>query len=424
MTQHSWLDCRPVPDGDQDVARMLAAETGALDGALLFAGRTTREPDRLVSCQPDGRSWMVGRYVGRLGLGDDVVTIRPRVGQDVMREWLGFAPQSAWFSEHENGTEDSSTFIAELIGLLWNSEFRIAARHGLPARNISRYGTGVRVRGRIDVRGTVRHRKLRPDELAFSWQERSRDTVFGRAILAAFARLDHLIPGFAATIPHHLTAMLCQLRSEVHTRVTPTYAEILAARVTPATRGYRRFALFCLDVIDAVGRLDSSSGSNQSHSVLLDVAELWEHHVDRCLRAGLPHLDIENVNLTNPREHLLTDHEGKVRQQIRPDFIVREPLSNKVVAIVDAKYKPRMSKDLFEPADLYQLISYLDHFGGDGQLPGVLAFPVSDGSNESSDLADRRWSLRSGKSILMLPLDVSLEHGITAVQAAAPVFLA
>lgn len=423
MTEHSWLDCRPVPDGDQDIARILAAETDALDSALLFASRTTREPDRLVSCQPDGRSWTVGRYVGRLGLGDDVVTIRPRLGQDVMREWLGFAPQSAWFSDRESGTEDNSTFIAELIGLLWNSEFGIAARHGVPARDISRYGNGVRVRGRIDVRGTVRHRKHRPEELAFSWQERTRDTVFARAILAAFARLDHLIPGFAATVPHHLTALLSQLRSEAHTRLTPTYAEILAARVTPATRGYRRFALFCLDVIDAVGRLDSSNGSSQSHSVLLDVAELWEHHVDRCLRAGLPHLDIENLNISNTREHLLTGHDGKVRQRIRPDFIVREPFSNRVVAIVDAKYKPRTSDGPFEPADLYQLISYLDHFGGGSPLPGVLAFPVDGGSNRSTDPAERRWFLRSGKSISMFPLDVSLERGIAAVRVAAQVFL-
>src|SRR5205823_1837336 len=62
---------------------------------------------------------------------------------------------------------------------------------------------------------------------------------------------------------------------------------------------------------------------------------------------------------------------------LKPDILVRR--AGRVVAVIDAKYKrlvnTRERPDGVDRGDLYQLVSYLAHFGSDGKAPGALVYP-------------------------------------------------
>lgn len=405
-----WHDCRPIREADPARLRELASwqfpEEAVLSLGRAGSGRT-RPLQSLVACGPDGQTWWSGRYIGHVQHAGMSIDIRPRVGRNVLLEWLGMPPDRLRISKDDKGQTDSQTFVVVLIALLWRDSFDRAARFGaLPSVVRVEKGHGSVLRGRLDVRGTVRRWQAGWDDLAFTHREKERDTPFARAAVRAFDVLEHHLPSLLDLLPPHLQETLQKFQAVVGRRpALPTCQEIDRTRVSPMTIDYRPFGRFCLDVVNRLGQLSGPEESEQSWTLLVDVAELWEHHVERALVEALPDARVVSGNRAARDAHLLVNSAGRRRAALVPDFLVLEPGTDRVLSVVDAKYKPH---DGPYPSnareDLYQLTAYLDHFGSNQEpLTGLLAYPALDTVDEQTskieNSLDGVWSMQSGKRI-------------------------
>lgn len=123
------------------------------------------------------------------------------------------------------------------------------------------------------------------------------------------------------------------------------------------------------------------SGKAKGFSYFIDIAELWEMYLLKLLRKFLP--PIYKVSSPNMGcgDYLL---ENGFRE-IRPDIIITK--EDKPIMIIDAKYKRynnlgRSSKEGVSREDLYQMNTYLYHYGNqDAKIFGIFTCPVSNKEN-------------------------------------------
>ena len=127
-------------------------------------------------------------------------------------------------------------------------------------------------------------------------------------------------------------------------------------------------------------KLASSSSTGQtkdSFGYFIDMAELWELYLLKLLQRNLPKYNVYSPNIKGSQYLIENEY-----RQIRPDIIIEK--DNKIVAILDAKYKfynklgangthPNVSRE-----DLYQMTSYLYHYGKENKkIKGLFITPVA-----------------------------------------------
>lgn len=427
-----WEDNSTVPCSESQIAAEVFATTET-DGTSVLSLRSSQpgtvEP--VVACQPDGRTWRTGPYIGVIGAGEQTVSIRPRIGTNVVFEWLrGDTRRLRLHEVDETATHPDTRFVAELMAHLWVAKFRRAARHSLPSRRVHSIEAGSMLKGCLSIRHTIKHQRNKPHEAAFIQIENSLDTYFARAIVAAFNSLGTLVPSLPRIVPPDLLSHLHRLKREVRSRNPPSRSDIERARVTPATIGFRSFALFCLEVLNRIGELPHDNGSaGSSYTLLLDVSELWEHHVETCVSAALPLHSVVNGNLTQERWHLLHDIQGPAlkRHRLIPDLLVKDS-EGRVVCVIDAKYKPWLSDSTMNREDVYQMVSYLDFFGADRPVLGLFLYPVEnpDANNEPLQMADsfRLWTTPSSKAVSAVGVPVGADDAVKSLSTVLPHVLA
>lgn len=119
-----------------------------------------------------------------------------------------------------------------------------------------------------------------------------------------------------------------------------------------------------------------SAGKKADVSYFIDIAELWEMYLLKLLQRKLP--DRYRVYSLNAQkgECLLE----KSAREIRPDIIIEK--DNRVVMIIDAKYKwysefGNTAKLGVSREDLYQMVTYLYHYGQEGMpITGIFTSPA------------------------------------------------
>lgn len=135
---------------------------------------------------------------------------------------------------------------------------------------------------------------------------------------------------------------------------------------------------------------EGQSGKMSEVSYFIDIAELWEMYLLKLLQNNLPSEYLVYSPNINSNEHLL---EGNMRE-IRPDIIIER--DGRVVMIIDAKYKNysqfgRTSQYGVQRDDLYQMTTYLYHYGKENQtIMGVFTSPVACSENDIHTFSGNR----------------------------------
>lgn len=418
-------DCcplQPQPKGPEvDWLVRLAAETR--DGAAVVAIGPERDEDEpIVHCLPDG-TWCAGRYVGSVSFEGNRLTVRPRFGLRALSSWLFHATNVA-LVRSPGDLRDDESFIVELLAAVWGRGFCEAARHGLPALRTEARHTGPVVRGRIDVRSSVRRLAAGSESLVSVRREKSLDHAASRAIVAAHGVLrrwvggrdDRWLPSRARELLPHLAAV-----TGPRPRV-PSRAELDRVRYTPITAGFASVAELSRQIANRRGLASDTSSEGECQGVLLDVAELWELYVLAVLRRaaggfgvlhGTRELAAAGALLQSTVDHATLG-------ALRPDALVRD--RDRVICVLDAKYK-QLHPTQWSPTgpqreDLYQLAAYLARFGAEPATTlGVLAYPVDPARGEVPPAEARSpWRLDPTKPVVFLTLPHDFEQAVAKLR--------
>lgn len=410
-SEAAWLEEHVVP---LDPTRFVIGVPGA---------RALADDDdslALIARNADG-TYTAGRFVGELRVHGRPLRIEPRLGFPTLASWMAAAlnvpvlPKTA-------GLRADAALIPQLLAIIWSALLSEAARHARPGFRADQRHTGRRIRGRLDVRGTVGLRVRGITDQAVSVD---RPKTLLHDVSRVLVRADRVLHRAlrdtdADWRPRQVRELIGELRHAVGDHPDlPSERALDRVRYTPITVGYRRAARLSHTVASNQGLLSTSEDQAVS-GALIDVAEIWELYLLHCAKHAFGALRVEHAARTAERQHLLTSAvTGRPLGRIRPDIVVHDD-RRRVRLVLDAKYK-RLVANSYRPegvdrADLYQLTSYLA--AAPAGTVGALLYPPDDDNPQPSIAeAEGPWRTESGAVLEFKRLGRDRQQVIEALRA-------
>ena len=235
-------EIRPLGNDDEQWLRRLAHYANTGDLTVSLSGKKDTDPEPLLRFDTTSNSWWTGRYVGEVQFEGRTLRIAPRFGDIQLFRWMSriwgvkLAPIQGQYSR-------SKLWIWHLIARLWESQLVSAAKHGLPTRRTDKVHIGRSVRGRLDVRGSVKQFSAGKQLLVSRSREKCVDQAIAGVLTCAWMHLhEEVAKSFKQTrwLSPNADDLVSRLRAglECNAGDFNTNARV-KIRYTPITESYR-----------------------------------------------------------------------------------------------------------------------------------------------------------------------------------------
>jgi 5-methylcytosine-specific restriction enzyme subunit McrC len=365
------------------------ADTNAL--ALKLSHWTAEEPEPIAFYDERSGYWWAGRYIGEVRYQGRTLRILPRFGMPQLQRWLSRIWGVRLFST-KGKYERTRIWLWEFLARLWEARLLVAAKHGLPTFRFDELYCGQTVRGGLHVRLTAKELSTGRKNIVSRTRNRRVDHRIGGIIVHAFEFLRrelHHLGDERSWLTERGQNLVAQLQARVTRREAADAAESrVPIRYTPITDGYREV----VELSRAIARQQPSSsslaGSKDVLGILIDMAEVWELYIYHLLRSALQGVEVLHAGRALAgSDHLIrSERTGERLGSLKPDILIRAGRTNRLLAILDAKYKttkqtPERPHGI-EREDLYQLAAYLSAYGSRSEpVGGGLVYPAQNTGN-------------------------------------------
>ena len=313
-------------------------------------------------------------YIGRYSHEGYAIIINPRFGNTF--NYLVSYASNIYIpygeSEISFNSQNNSYW---LIALLWKAMLNRALTTGqIPKEYITVTKNQKNYHGRLTIAKHIRANLCDATRFYCSYKKLSMDNTINRVIRSIYIilkskGLSSLVAEFEAYDKY-----LCSMG--VGAEVVDIH-EIDDIRYTRLSAPYKPVMELSRTIL-ANHKAESSNDKsvNSDVSYFIDIADLWEMYLLKLLQNNLPSDYYVYSPNTGFGDSLL---EGGMRE-IRPDIIIEK--NGRVLMIIDAKYKDytQFGKSaLFgvNREDLYQMTTYLHHYGKEDQsIIGLFTSPV------------------------------------------------
>lgn len=387
---------------------------------LISLSDSVEEDDEWIISRNEWGHWVTGRFVGEISFQGRRLEIRPRFEGD-FTEWLEGAFNVAIIS-NTSEHEFEGSFMAWVLATIWARAFELATRHGLPVLRRDQVHEGEFIRGRLDVRRTMRLKARGSLHAASVVRSRDLANDISRTLIAAERSLSSSLGGDYWQ-PAAVKDALGQIRGAVGPRPKlPSRGELNRIRYTPITRPFRSVAELSWRIARREG-MSTNLSPGSADGVLLDAAELWELFLVACLKEALPECQIDHGSTSDVRTYLLsseTREESKLGR-LKPDILVYDRNHETLVSVIDAKYK-HLRGSQHRPSgvdrgDLYQLTSYLSRYDASGEATGMLMYPLDpELQTRSTAELGNPWSDESGRSVYFVRIPTSIRDAVPEIR--------
>jgi hypothetical protein len=233
-----------------------------------------------------------GRYAGQLTLDGRSYVLEPRIGWTALGGWVAAAtglpvPPIARPGERAR--------VAALASMLWIRAVDDAGRHGPPSFRRDVAHEGGSVRGRLDVRRTVRLRAKGGSATASVYRARELDNPVTRIIVAADRVLAREL-GAGRWRTDRVEQVLAQLHTAVGRRTpSPGDGEVHRMRYTPITRPFKWAAELSSRIVRQ-DPLATTAFRDRVQGLVLDLDGIYTEAALGWARAARPDLRADKVD--------------------------------------------------------------------------------------------------------------------------------
>jgi 5-methylcytosine-specific restriction enzyme subunit McrC len=330
------------------------------------------------------------------------IKIEPRFGNAIFNYLLSYAYGIYLPKGYSSSSNDKSDSLW-LIAVMWKATLekaitksQIPKEYQKQTKNIDTF------KGQLNIAKHIQHNLFDKSKFYCNYRKLTIDTLINQTIRYTYKLLEK--KGYA-NILKDIAEYDQMLQSFGVQNKQISIQSIRNIRYSKLNIYYKKVIELSTLIIKNESKSSSlMSNSNDSFSYFLDIAELWENYLLKILQKNLPSF---NIYSPNEKGGISLFDDGS--REIRPDIIIEQ--NGKVVAVLDAKYKwynkigkyanidNSVSRD-----DLYQMTTYLYHYGKDNEkIVGLFVSPI----NQSEEVPK---ALRNNKNHKIGVMNLNIEQ--------------
>lgn len=321
--------------------------------------------------------WRAGRFIGEANFnyqGNNYhLSIKPRFGEEVLLKMLEqiFNIRISPSQTKANDNTDWQHFIKRLITIIWVQHLANANLHGVPRRTIKRQHQSIQLRGRMDIRKSIKPLKTKNELVSHSY-EKAVDTEIISIVHEAYhiLKTDFDLGASKLNLPDSAQSALNQIFEAKIPRRNISFRQYQQIKYKPIYRSWKPLVDFSWDIISQKQQGLKQEKKSKGFGFFLDMAEIWEQYLRSLLQKNLLPFG------WNLKKTASVAYDGYFfKRKLIPDLV----FENENEAIIwDAKYKRMQAhyKDV-DRSDFFQIHTYLLSYAHKDIKIGGLLYPFT-----------------------------------------------
>lgn len=320
--------------------------------------------------------WIAGRFIGEgIFKHNEVeykITIKPRFGESFLFEMLEeiFNIRITDSAGKPKDIKDWQHYIKRIIAFIWIQKLANANLHGLPKVNEKKTYRGQSVRGRLNVRKSIKP-YYQTQELVSNYFEKTIDQNVAKIIYHAYKILKAEFQIGQINIPDSAQEALNQVQTVSNKDILITENEYKSIKYKDIYMSWKTLVDLSWDIIKRKQLSLKQADSQNGFGFFIDMAEIWEQFLRSTLKK---HLINEGWKIRNDKEIAYKNY--FFQRQLIPDLVFQK---GDEIAVWDAKYK-RMLGGYYDVdrADFFQIHTYILNYLSNYKVKsGGLLYPIS-----------------------------------------------
>lgn len=331
------------------------------------------------------RAWQAGRYVGSARIGDTIIEITPRFGE----EWLKYVLNDIFNfkltkSEDANNTGEQNPLLLRILWHIWVRKFAEADQYGLPRSTVKRIHQGIQTRGHLNIRKSI-FPFFTKRQVVSEYREKEIDDAICEIVYKSYGILmNRNIKN--SNVPFQIQDTLNSLHTHYKGKAISVteqdYQDVSYKSIYLSWKPLVDFSWQIIKQDSLFKKTNKQKGEN--FSIFFDMAEIWEAFLRKKLGEGFAD---DGWRVLSVEECKYKIYQGKFFERlIMPDIILTRTndKGENEYMVFDAKYK-RMrinSKNHgydVDRTDLFQIhtyIQFVEHHLGHVVIGGLL-YPLT-----------------------------------------------
>ena len=338
------------------------------------------DDSRLAEYDYRNNNWTAGRFVGEAIFNhnqtDYKITIKPRFGEKLLFRMLEeiFNIRITTSASQTSKSIDWKHYIKRIIAFIWMQKLASANLHGVPKSQAKRGYRGEAIRGRLDVRQSMKHLH-RSGEVVSTYREKHIDEHIAQIIYQAYHILKSDFEIGKINIPDSAMEAINQVHSVVQNKIHISESDYKNIRYKDIYLSWKPLVDLSWDIIKRKQFGLKQDKAKKGFGFFIDMAEVWEQYLRAILKKNLmPY----GWRYRNDKQLAYKDY--FFQRELIPDLVFQK--ENEVV-VWDAKYK-RMKGRYFDVdrSDFFQIHTYIQyHLNHKDVKVGGLLYPISTTPN-------------------------------------------
>jgi len=375
------FDCLPF-DNATEIADVLQEFIQSQSNSVFWFSDNYNADEDTKLAEYDYRNnyWIAGRFVGEAIFNhnktDYKITIKPRFGEKMLFRMLEeiFNIRITTSASETSKSSDWQHYIKRIIAFIWLQKLANANLHGVPKNQTNREHKGETIRGRLDVRKSLKS-LYRSNEVVSKSREKQIDSSIAQIIFQAYHILEEDFEIAKINVPDSARDAINQIHTAVQNRIHINESDYSNIRYKDIYLSWKPVVDLSWDIIKRKQLSLKQDKAKKGFGFFIDMAEVWEQYLRAILKKNLlPY----GWRYKNEKQIAYKGHFWK--RELIPDLVFQK---ENQIAIWDAKYK-RMKGRYFDVdrSDFFQIHTYiLYQLNHKTVKAGGLLYPISNAPN-------------------------------------------
>ncbi len=320
--------------------------------------------------------WRAGRFVGEAIFNhnktDYKITIKPRFGEKMLFRMLEeiFNIRITTSASETSKSVDWQHYIKRIIAFIWLQKLANANLHGVPKTQIKREHKGEAIRGRLDVRKSMKplHRS---NEVVSTFREKQIDSSIAQIIFQAYNILKADFEIGKINIPDSAREAINQIHTAVQNRTHISESDYKNIRYKDIYFSWKPVVDLSWDIIKRKQLSLKQDKAKKGFGFFIDMAEVWEQYLRAILKKNLLPYGWRYKN-----EKQIAYNGYFWQRELIPDLVFQK---ENEIAVWDAKYKRMLGRYFdVDRSDFFQIHTYIQYqLNQKSVRSGGLLYPIS-----------------------------------------------